>query len=465
MKNSVTRRSTSWFFGCRGRMVSPVMSSTPQIFGVWMLVVAAVAGCGTTADRPASPIDGGPNGAAGEGVITLSVSVALDQGADLGPINYSIVCNETAKNGTWEDVGPNSVFTRVIPGVVSGASCSIALSGRDSSSPGADNCFAAARNITARGHSSVAHLSFVCRNDDVQQGLHRAGPLGTFIGPSVVRSGASLHQCAALASYTVSPDNAGSSFELSLTATSPFNTDGSPADEAINTSWVSSTGGPNGLALNVVSSSVSPASSAATFLCTSPGTHLVTAAVQDTFANGAGLACGTNVVNFQIVCPEHPIQGTGGASSMGGTSALGGASQGSGGTSSSASAIQGGTSGTGGATQGGTSGTGGTGQISIGIVIAPGIVLSSIDYLVECGDFIRDGTWNLENSSVVSGVVGGMPEGASCSVSLSGRDSSSPEVDNCFAAIRNITASGNVEYPTSANLSLVCIQHSIDSVD
>jgi len=103
-----------------------------------------------------------------------------------------------------------------------------------------------------------------------------------------------------------------------------------------------------------------------------------------------------------------------------------------------------------------------TGKISMKMHLPSGGVIDSVHWSLACTPPTTpnplEGNWNVSNSTTISGVVGGMADGATCTIQLSATDSTVPAGSpaNCQAAIANVTASANNTRPTTANLSLVC---------
>ena len=100
--------------------------------------------------------------------------------------------------------------------------------------------------------------------------------------------------------------------------------------------------------------------------------------------------------------------------------------------------------------------------VKMNVVFPSGVTINSLNYSVTCGSFTKTGAANTTNSDTLSFAVGGMADGADCSVTVSGSDSTSPSTPNCTAALAHITAHNANTRPSTANLSLVCTDNGIN---
>jgi hypothetical protein len=97
----------------------------------------------------------------------------------------------------------------------------------------------------------------------------------------------------------------------------------------------------------------------------------------------------------------------------------------------------------------------GTGQIKMNIDLGAGDTLSSVNWTLTCSPTaapLGSGAFSVGNSNTVSGVIGGVPVGDTCTLVLSGSDSKNPAGNppNCNVTVSNISA-GSV-----GTASMVC---------
>lgn len=100
------------------------------------------------------------------------------------------------------------------------------------------------------------------------------------------------------------------------------------------------------------------------------------------------------------------------------------------------------------------------GVIKLNISLSTYDEIRGISYEVSCDDgFTSSGTWEVANSHLISGVLGGMRSGANCAVSVHGYWSTMSTGPNtyCTAPVSNVVASADPAQPAATNISLTCV--------
>ncbi len=102
----------------------------------------------------------------------------------------------------------------------------------------------------------------------------------------------------------------------------------------------------------------------------------------------------------------------------------------------------------------------GLGQVTANIVIGPGNTLDSVTWTLNCSPTtpaVTTGTWDVSKSATISGVIGGVPSGDSCTLSIKGTDTLGAAgglTNNCTGVSANFTAGTNT---STGAISVACL--------
>jgi serpin B len=249
------------------------------------LTLVATSGCSSNGDRPMAPADAG----------TIRLEVVLGSNNSLNSIHWQLTCTPTPAaiaSGDW-DTSHSATVSGVIGGVPAGDSCTLVLTGTDTTGQNAgltNNCKGTVANISP---GATAAVSIVCTDSLTPVAPGTTSSIGVSATVATVQG---THQCAGIAAYSASPAEVfvGSSIAFGASTTALY--DGATA----TTSWSS----PTDTGFSVIGATAS-------YPCHLSGTQTIALSVQDSF-----VGCPASTANFNVACTVNTNGGSGGTSSV-----------------------------------------------------------------------------------------------------------------------------------------------------
>ncbi len=265
--------------------------------GQMALVLATLAGCGTSGDK----------GSNASGLGKIQANIVFGVGNTLDSVTLTLSCTPTTPavtTGTW-NVSKSATISGVIGGVPSGDICTLSIRGTDSKGAAAgmtNNCTGMSANFAMGTTTSIGAISVACQDPGDVTPAGSVTTIGTPLTVIVLPGcGCGPHQCGGIGSYFASPGEVyvGNSISLTSTATTPTN------GAVLTTTWTSDDG-------------FTASAPNATYPCNTAGEHTITLSVLDTIT-GYTSSCLPNQATFAVTCTPLP-GGIGGSTSTGGTS-------------------------------------------------------------------------------------------------------------------------------------------------